>query len=162
MSETLPAIQDFLENCGFAYDILPCDPGMADTATFCAYYGMSLAHSANAILVKAKTGEERFALCVLRATDRLDANRVVRKKLGARKLSFATADETRRVTGMEIGGVTPLGLPGDLPIWIDSAVMACEYVLLGGGNRTSKLKVDPRVLTQQPAAEVVPGLARAD
>ena len=161
MTDTLPAIRRFLEQSGTQFEVLPCAPELADTAAFCAHYGASLAHSANAILVKSKTGEEKFALCVLLATDRLDANRVVRKKLGARKLSFASADETRRITGMEIGGVTPLALPPDLPIWIDSAVMECDYLLLGGGNRCSKLKVEPAVLLNQPAAEVVESLARA-
>ena len=160
MTDTLPAIRRFLEQSETQFEILPCAPDYADTAAFCAHYGASLANSANAILVKSKTGEEKFALCVLLATDRLDANRVVRKKLGARKLSFASADETRRITGMEIGGVTPLALPPELPIWIDSAVMDCAYLLLGGGNRCSKLKVDPAVLLRQPSAEVVAGLAR--
>ena len=162
MTDTLPSIRRFLEQSGTPFEVLPCDPELADTAAFCAHYGASLSHSANAILVKAKTGEEKFALCVLLAIDRLDANRVVRKKLGARKLSFASAAETRRLTGMEIGGVTPLALPDDLPVWIDSAVMECEYLLLGGGNRDCKLKVEPAVLLQQPAAEVVTGLARRD
>jgi len=162
MTDTLPAIRRFLDQSGTQFEVLPCAPEYADTAAFCAHYGASLANSANAILVKSKTGVEKFALCVLLATDRLDANRVVRKKLGARKLSFASADETRRITGMEIGGVTPLALPPDLPIWIDSAVMDCAYLLLGGGNRSSKLKVDPAVLLRQPSAEVVAGLARRE
>lgn len=162
MSDTLPRIRRFLEQSATRFEVIPCDPEYADTAAFCAHYGAALSNSANAILVKSKTGEEKFALCVLLATDRLDANRVVRKKLGARKLSFASAEETRRITGMEIGGVTPLALPDDLPIWIDSAVMDREYLLLGGGNRDSKLKVDPAVLIRQPAAEVVAGLARRD
>ncbi len=161
MAETLPAIREFLEQSGHPFEILPCAPELADTAAFCAHYGAALDKSANAILVKSKTGGERFALCVLLATDRLDANRVVRKRLGARKVSFASADDTRRLTGMEIGGVTPLALPDDLPIWIDAAVMQCDYVLLGGGNRECKLKVDPNILLLQPSAEVVTGLARA-
>ncbi len=162
MAETLPQIRAFLEQSGHAFEILQCAPEFADTAKFCAHYGAALDRSANAILVKSKTGGERFALCVLLAIHRLDANRVVRKRLGARKVSFAGADETRRLTGMEIGGVTPLGLPAELPIWIDAAVMQCEYVLLGGGNRECKLKVDPRILLLQPSAEVVEGLARAE
>ncbi len=160
MAETLPPIREFLERSGLPFEILPCAPGLADTAAYCAHYGAALDKSANAILVKSKTGGERFALCVLLATQRLDANRVVRKRLGARRVSFASADETRRLTGMEIGGVTPLALSDELPIWIDAAVMRCDYVLLGGGNRECKLKVDPRVLLLQPSAEIVAGLAR--
>lgn len=162
MSDTLPEIREFLERCGYPFEIWPCDPELADTAVFCAHYGVSLANSANAILVRSKTGERKFALCVLLATDRLNTNHTVRKKMGARKVSFASADETRDLTGMEIGGVTPLVLPGDLPIWIDGAVMACEYVVLGGGNRNSKIRLDPRALLEQEQAEVVEDLARRD
>ena len=100
-------------------------------------------------------------VCVLLATHRLNTNHAVRKKMGARKVSFASADETREKTGMEIGGVTPLCLPDELPVWIDAAVMDCEYVVLGGGNRHSKIKADPRILLQQDGVEVVPDLARA-
>ena len=160
MTSTLPAIQSFLDNCGLAYEIWPCDPDLADTAVFCQHYGISLANSANAILVRSKTGETKFVVCVLLATDRLNTNHTVRKKMGARKVSFASADETRELTGMEIGGVTPLALPSDLPIWIDDAVMQCEYIVLGGGNRECKIKLDPKALLLQSGAEVVPGLAK--
>jgi prolyl-tRNA editing enzyme YbaK/EbsC (Cys-tRNA(Pro) deacylase) len=162
MNDTLPEIRDFLENCGYPFEIWPCDPALADTAVFCEHYGVAEALSANAILVRSKTGERKFVVCVLLATDRLNTNHTVRKKMGARKVSFASAEETRELTGMEIGGVTPLALPGELPIWIDAAVMACEYVILGGGNRESKIKLDPRALLDQPQAEVVEGLARRD
>jgi prolyl-tRNA editing enzyme YbaK/EbsC (Cys-tRNA(Pro) deacylase) len=160
LSDTLPQIRTFLEQTGQPFDVLPCDPELADTAVFCEHYGVALENSANAILVRSKTGDKKFVVCVLLATDRLNTNHTVRKKMGARKVSFASADETREITGMEIGGVTPLCLPDDLPIWIDDAVMQCEYVVLGGGNRSSKLKVDPQVLLLQPAVEVVVALAK--
>ena len=159
MSDTLPAIREFLEHCGYAHEVWPCDPELADTAVFCEHYGVALENSANAILVRSKTGTRKFVVCVLLATDRLNTNHTVRKRMGARKVSFASADETREMTGMEIGGVTPLALPGELPIWIDAAVMDCEYVVLGGGNRESKIKLDPRALLEQTSAEVVAGLA---
>ena len=159
MAETLPEIQAFLEQAGYPFEVWECDPELADTATFCEHYGVSLENSANAILVKSKTGEKKYALCVLLSTHRLDTNHTVRKKIGARKVSFASADETRELTGMEIGGVTPLVLPNGLQVWIDEAVMQTEYIILGGGNRSSKLKVSPMVLTMQPEAEVVNGLA---
>lgn len=161
MSDTLPEIEDFLNQSGLAFEVWPCDPELADTAVFCEHYGVALENSANAILVRSKTGERKFVVCVLLATDRLNTNHTVRKKIGARKVSFASAEETRELTSMEIGGVTPLCLPGDLPIWIDDAVMRCEYIVLGGGNRSSKLKVDPRVLLLQPTAEVVADLAKS-
>ena len=160
MSATLPAIQAFLDGCGLDYEVWPCDSKLADTAVFCEHYGVSLSNSANAILVRSKTGERKFVLCVLLATDRLNTNHTVRKKMGARKVSFASAAETRGITGMEIGGVTPLALPQGLPIWIDAAVMQCEYVVLGGGNRDCKIRLDPRALLQQPGAEVVVDLAK--
>jgi prolyl-tRNA editing enzyme YbaK/EbsC (Cys-tRNA(Pro) deacylase) len=161
MSSTLPEIEAFLQLSGLAFEVWPCDPELADTARFCEHYGIALENSANAILVRSKTGAEKFVLCVLLATHRLNTNHTVRKKMGARKVSFASADETREMTGMEIGGVTPLCLPGELPVWIDAAVMDCEYVVLGGGNRHCKIKADPRILLLQTGVEVVPDLARA-
>jgi len=159
MSDTLPKIRQYLEQCGFAFEIWPCDPDLADTARYCEHYNVPLENSANAILVRSKTGEKKYALCVLRATDRLNGNHTVRKKLGARKVSFASAEETRELTGMEIGGVTPICLPKSLPIWIDAAVMDCDYIVLGGGNRISKLKVSPLAIAEQVNAEVVETLA---
>src|SRR5690606_389279 len=126
---------------------------------FGRHYGVPAGKSSHTILVKSTSGERKFAACVLLATHRLDVNRVVRKKLGARRVSFASAEETRELTGMEIGGVTPLALPADMPIWIDREVMERDYIILGGGNRSSKLKVDPRVVSAQGAAEVVDDLA---
>ena len=110
--------------------------------------------------VKAKTGGERFAACVLLADSRLDVNRVVRKRLEARRVSFASADETRELTGMEIGGVTPICLPEDLPLWIDNRVMQADYIILGGGNRSSKIKISPRIFDQLSSSIVIDGLAK--
>lgn len=159
MTQTLPQIQKLLDTSELPFEIMDCDPEKADTADFCAHYAIPPGNSANTILVKSKKGDPKFALCVLLATHKLDVNHTVRKKLDVRKVSFASADETREITGMEIGGVTPLSLPPSLPIWVDSAVMDCDYIILGGGNRSSKLKVDPGILTQVAKAEVVAGLA---
>lgn len=160
MSDTLPEIRSFLEHCGLPFEVWDCDPDLADTAQFCAHYDVPPEYSANAILVRSKTGERKHALCVLLATHLLDVNHTVRKKLGARKVSFADAGETRDITGMEIGGVTPIGIPPGLPVWVDAAVMECGYIILGGGNRSSKLKVSPDLFHRLPSVEVVPGLAR--
>ncbi|HUV22051.1 MAG TPA: YbaK/EbsC family protein [Gammaproteobacteria bacterium] len=160
MSITLPEIDQFLQQTGLEYEVWPCDPQLADTARFCEHYGVALENSANAILVRSKTGMEKYALCVLLATHRLNTNHTVRKKLGARKVSFASAEQTRELTGMEIGGVTPLCLPANLAVWVDAAVMDREYVVLGGGNRSSKIKADPQILLQQANVEVVPDLAK--
>ena len=94
------------------------------------------------------------------ATHRLDVNNVVRKRLGAKKASFAPPEDTRAMTGMEIGGVTPIGLPAGLRVWVDAEVMALDYIILGGGNRTSKLKVPPRIFEILPDCEIVEGLAK--
>ena len=107
MSENVrERIHAFLDDSGLEYEVLDCDPELADTAVFCEHYGVPLDCSVNCILVKAKTGGERFAACVLLATTRLDVNKVVRKRLEARRVSFASADETRELTGMELGGVS--------------------------------------------------------
>jgi len=155
------AVEEKLAAYGLDYEILPCDPELADTAAFCEHYGMPLEKSVNTILVKAKTGGERFVACVLLATTRLDVNKTVRKRLGARRVSFASAEETRALTGMEVGGVTPVGLPDELPLWVDASVMDCDYVILGGGDRESKVKVSPRIFTMTPQTEIVEGLASA-
>jgi prolyl-tRNA editing enzyme YbaK/EbsC (Cys-tRNA(Pro) deacylase) len=160
MTDTLPEIRAFLEHTEQAFEVWDCDPKMADTAVFCEHYGVAPENSANTILVKSKSGEAKFAICVLLAPHRLDVNHTVRKKLGARKVSFASADETKALTGMEIGGVTPLALPKELPIWIDAKVMQCDYIILGGGNRTSKLKLKPELLHAVAGVEVVDGLAK--
>ncbi len=144
---------------GTPYELFPCDPELADTAAFCAAYGFSLHDSANTILVAGKVEPRRYAACVVLATHRLDVNRAVRDRLGTRKASFATGDETRDVTGMEIGGVTPFGLPPELPVWVDAAVMERPRVVLGGGSRRWKVIAPPQILLALPGAEVATGLA---
>ena len=145
--------------CGLDYELMPCDPVLADTADFCAHYGIPPANSANTILVKAKTGGERFAACVLLADSKLDVNRTVRKRLGARRVSFASADETRALTGMVLGGVTPLALPEDMPVWVDARVMDAEYVILGAGVREAKIRISPRLFETLSNIEIVEALA---
>lgn len=152
-------IQDQLDRLGVAYELFPCDPDLADTANFCAAYGFKLEDSANTILVIGKSEPPVYAACVVLANCRLDVNKTVRQRLGTRKASFAPADETRAITGMEIGGVTVFGLPSDLPIWIDARVMQRERVVLGGGSRSFKVLAAPEILLRLPHAEVVEGLA---
>ena len=145
---------------GFDVDVVPCDPGLADTAAFCEAYGYGLDQSANAIVVVGKGYPRIYVCCLVLATTRLDVNGVVRKRLERKKASFASADETAEITGMEIGGVTPYGVPPDLPIWIDARVMTCERVIVGGGSRDRKLLVPPASLAALPGAEVVDDLAK--
>lgn len=152
-------VHEALDASGQVYEIMPCDPALADTADFCAHYGIPPQNSANTILIKAKTGGERFAACVLLADSKLDVNRVVRKRLGARRVSFASAEETHRLTGMILGGVTPVALPQGLPVWVDARVMLADYVVLGAGVREAKIKVNPALFETLPGAEIVDGLA---
>lgn len=159
-SELAERIRAVLEGSGLEHEVIACDPELADTAVFCAHYGYSPAHSANTIVVRSKTGEEKFAACLVLATCRLDVNKTVRKRLGARKVSFASPEETMARTGMSLGGVTPLCLPPELPLWVDGRIMELDRVILGGGDRASKIIVDPGIFTLLENTEVVPDLAR--
>ncbi len=141
------------------YELFACDPELADTAAFCAAYGFAMEDSANTIVVVGKSNPPLFAACVVLATHRLDVNRVVKQRLGTRKASFASQDETRALTGMAIGGVTVFGLPDGLPVWVDAAVMARERIVLGGGSRSWKVIAPPSILLTLPGVEVVEGLA---
>jgi len=140
------------------YEALDCDPELADTARFCAHYGVAPSDSCNAILVKAKRGGERYALCLVLADSRL-SNRSMRRVLETSKASFATAEETRALTGMVIGGVSPFGLPSDLPIFVDSRVLEREKVVVGGGSRALKIRIAPSSLRLLLGLTVVEGLA---
>jgi prolyl-tRNA editing enzyme YbaK/EbsC (Cys-tRNA(Pro) deacylase) len=148
------------EATGQGYEVVPCDPDLADTAAFCATYGYRLDQSANAILVVGKSDPRVYAVCLVLANTRLDVNGLVRRRFGVKKASFASAEETIEITGMQIGGVTPYGLPDGLPIWIDGRIMACEQVIVGGGSRDRKLLIPPESLAALPNAEIVPDLAR--
>ncbi|MBV9325664.1 MAG: hypothetical protein JO352_17985 [Chloroflexi bacterium] len=152
-------IQDQLDRLGVPFELFPCDPALADTANFCAAYGFQPDDSANTILVIGKSEPPVYAACVVLANCRLDVNKTVKQRLGTRKASFAPAEATREITGMEIGGVTVFGLPPELPVWIDARVMARERVVLGGGSRSFKVIAAPEILTRLPNAEVVDNLA---
>ena len=140
------------------HELFPCDPALADTAAFCAAYGFAPEDSANTIVVVGKGSPPAYAACVVLATHRLDVNRVVKGRFG-RKSSFASPEETRALTGMEIGGVTAFGLPAGLPLWVDSAVMERKRIVLGGGSRSWKVIAPPSILLTLPDVEVVEGLA---
>src|SRR6187549_395237 len=152
-------LDERLRHLGVPYELFPCDPALADTAAFCAAYGFAPEDSANTIVVIGKSDPPRYAACVTLAPYRLDVNRAVRDRLGTRKASFAPAESTRDITGMEIGGVTVFGLPAELPIWIDARVMTRPRVILGGGSRYWKVISTPDILRVLPGAEVVEGLA---
>jgi prolyl-tRNA editing enzyme YbaK/EbsC (Cys-tRNA(Pro) deacylase) len=145
---------------GGVYEVVPCDPELADTAAFCEAYGFAPQDSANAIVVVGKADPPVHALCLVLAHHRLDVNKAVRKRLGTRKASFASAEATVQLTGMQIGGVTPFGVATDLPLWIDGHVMDRDRLIIGGGTRARKLLIPPSTLLALPGAEVVDGLAK--
>ncbi|MEU4822185.1 YbaK/EbsC family protein [Actinomadura sp. NPDC023710] len=136
------------------------DPDLADTAAFCERYGVPLDVSANCVVVAAKRGGEvAHAACMVLATGRADVNGVVRKHLGARKVSFAPMADATSLTGMEYGGITPIGLPAGWPLLVDEAVAAAPHVVIGSGLRRSKILLPGKALAGLPGAEVI-ALAR--
>jgi len=159
MSAAHEVIQD-MESRGVSFEEMACDPALADTAEFCEAYGIPIDHSANAILVASKKPEGHNAVCLVLAHTRLDVNGVVRRRLGVRKVSFASGELTKELTGQEIGGVTIFGLPTQLPIWVDSRVSDNDWVIIGAGSRSAKIKLDPAQLVSLDGFEIVEDLAK--
>ncbi len=159
MTRPDPRVIAHLDAIGEPYEVLPCDPSLADTAAFCAAYGIPPEQSANAILVASRRPLGESAVCVVLATNRLDVNGEIRRRLGVKKASFAPAEETAAATGMEIGGVTPFGLPDHRRVWIDRRVMDPPWVIVGAGTREAKIKVAPSIFNRLENASIVEGLA---
>jgi len=155
-----PAVQMTLETLDIRYEVLECQPDLADTALFSSHYGFPMTHCGNAIIVAGKSEPRLYAACVVQAATRLDVNRTVRTLLEVRRVSFASPEETQSVTGMTIGGVTVFGLPGDMPIYLASELRELDYVILGSGTRRGKLKIDPAELTKLPNVLFVEGLSK--
>jgi prolyl-tRNA editing enzyme YbaK/EbsC (Cys-tRNA(Pro) deacylase) len=140
-------------------EVAEIDPEVADTAQFCARYGVTPEESANCVVVAARRGgETRLAACVVLASTRADVNGLVRRHLDARKASFAPMDLAVAETGMEYGGITPIGLPAGWPVLIDTAVAVTARVIIGSGVRRSKLWLPGASLAELPGAEVLDGL----
>jgi prolyl-tRNA editing enzyme YbaK/EbsC (Cys-tRNA(Pro) deacylase) len=154
-------VRDALVARAADFSIIDCDPNFADTAALCAHYGYALDESANCIVVVAKGQTRRYVACLALADSRLDVNGLIRKRLGVKRTSFASADETIDATdGMRIGGVTPFGLHDDMPVWIDARITERPRVIVGGGSRRCKVLVAPSALSDLPGAEVVVDLAK--
>jgi prolyl-tRNA editing enzyme YbaK/EbsC (Cys-tRNA(Pro) deacylase) len=141
------------------FDTMDCDPDLADTAQFCEAYDIPLDQSANAIMLASKRPAGVNVVCMVLATHRLDVNGVARRAMDVRKVSFAAPEATAEVTGMVMGGVTPFGLPDDVPVLVDAAVLQHPWVVVGGGTRDMKVTVDPEVFTRMANVQVVEGLA---
>ena len=153
------AVRAALDGAGARYEVMACDPAFADTAEFCARYGIDPGDSANAILVATRREPKVYSLCLVLATTRLDVNHAVADLMQVKKLSFASAEETAQLTGMVIGGVTPFAIPEGIPIYVDARVLGRPTVIVGGGSRSSKVRLDPEVFRRLPGYQVVEALA---
>ena len=144
-----------------AVGVAEIDPAVADTAAFCERYGVSPAESANCVVITGRRdGEARYAACVILATTRADVNNTARRELDVRKASFAAMDDAVEQTGMEYGGITPVGLPAAWPVLVDARVADTPTVVIGSGVRRSKLVLPGKLLAGLPGARVIEGLAR--
>ena len=153
-------VADYLDQIGTPYEIVPIDPEYADTAAFCEKYGYPLEQSANTIIIASKRKDPTvYCACVVLATTRLDVNRSVKQLMNVSRVSFANAEQMMELTGMEVGGVTPFGLPGGLPLYVDSRIMVLDWIIMGSGNREAKLKISPDVFKQIPSAKTIDNLA---
>jgi len=156
VSELDPDVRRAIDYLGIRYEVLPCNPDWADTDVFCANYDIPRQNAANTILVASKSDPRKYSACLVLAVTKLDVNHAVSALMGIKRLSFASADETKAVTGQSIGGVTVFAIPDSIPIYVDRRVMDAQYVIVGGGNRSTKIKLAPGELRR------VPGLSVAD
>lgn len=147
-----------LEKLGVPFEPFTIDPAFSDTAAFCEKYGYPPERTCNTIIVASKKDPKQYCACTVLSPNRLDVNRKVTKLMGVSKASFATADEMTALTGMQVGGVTPFSLPAGLPLYVDSRVMDHEWVIIGGGGRTLKVKISPNTFIRA-GAQVIEGLA---
>jgi len=152
-------VVEVLGRLGVPYEWIEIDPAFADTAAFCEQYDSPPERAGNTIIVASKKEPRQYAACVVLATTRLDVNHAVRSLMGVSKVSFASADETMALTGMLLGGVTVFALPEDLPIYVDDKLMALDWIILGSGSRSSKIKTSPEVFRRLPNARIVAGLS---
>ena len=157
-SSSTSSVLKTVANLGLSYEVIEIDPALVDTALFCEDYGFPMEQSGNTIIVASKKEPKVFVACVVMANTRLDVNKRVRKLMGVSKASFASTEEMKGLTGMEVGGVTPLSLPEELKLYVDSRIMKLDWVLLGGGVRYQKIKISTEVF-HQIGAEIVKNLA---
>lgn len=158
-SDVERVVTDSLVELSADFETMACDPDLADTAEFCDHYDIPLEQSANAIMLASKRPPGVNVVCLALATHRLDVNGVGRREMGVKKVSFAPPELTAEVTGMVMGGVTPFGLPEGVEVLVDSNVMVHPWVIVGGGSRSMKVKVDPEVFARMPNVRVIDSLA---
>jgi prolyl-tRNA editing enzyme YbaK/EbsC (Cys-tRNA(Pro) deacylase) len=161
-TESMPTPEEIviavLQTLNVPYELIDIDPSFADTAAFCEKYGYPVERSCNTIIVASKKEPKRYVACVVLAHTRLDVNKRVTKLMGVSKASFASAEEMITLTGMQVGGVTPFSLPGGVPLYIDDRIMMLDWIILGGGGRSLKIKTSPAVFPML-GGQVVSGLA---
>lgn len=154
-----PAVRDALLSWAGgagAVQVAEIDPELADTAAFCDRYGVPPERSANCVVVAGRRGgQTTLAACLVLALDRADVNGVVRRELDARKVSFAAEDVATGETGMEYGGITPIGLPAGWPVLLDRAVADADSVVVGSGVRQSKLILPGALLLTLPGVRIL-------
>ena len=144
---------------GSLVQVVEIDPALADTAALTAAYDLPLDASGNCVVVGGRRdGAERIAACVVRANTRADVNNLVKRRLDVRKASFLATDQAVEETGMEYGGITPVGLPPGWRVFVDESLTEAAVVILGSGVRRSKLLMTGTALAELPGVEVVPGL----
>jgi prolyl-tRNA editing enzyme YbaK/EbsC (Cys-tRNA(Pro) deacylase) len=146
-----------IEKLGVPYEVIAIDPAFADTAAFCEQYRYPAERCCNTIIVASKKEPKQFVACVVLAHTRLDVNKRVTKLMDVSKASFASAEEMTALTGMQVGGVTPFSLPHGLPLYIDDRSLALDWIILGGGGRSLKIKTSPAVF-ELLGAKVISGL----
>jgi len=152
-----PKVATVIEKYGLDTEVLGCDPDLADTAAFCEHYKIAPEETCNAIIVVGKAEPPVLVCCVVLATCKLDVNKTVSGLIGIKRCSFANGDQTIAATEMQIGGVTPIGIES-MPIYFDSAIANVDKVILGGGNRSSKLLMKTSEFVKLPNAKFVDGL----
>lgn len=155
-----PKVESGLRQYDIVFRVFECAPELADTAVFCEHYGFAVDQAANTIITASKSDPVKFACCIILGSTKLDVNKKVCQLLGVKKASFANAEQTIALSGMQIGGVTPFGLV-DIPYFIDAAVMSKAELVMGGGNRSSKVLLEPAELLKLPGAQVIEALALA-
>ena len=152
-------VKSTLQSLQVDYQWIEVDPEYADTAICCEKYGFEISNTGNTIIVASKRGEKKYSACIVRGTEKLDVNRKVRELMGVSRLSFASSEKTVELTGMMIGGVTPFALPEFIEIYLDEKLFELDFVILGSGDRSSKLKISPEELTKLPNSTIVEGLS---
>ena len=141
--------------------VVEIDPALADTAAMSEAYSLTMDTGANCVVVAGRrAGEERVAACVVRADTRADVNNLVKRTLDVRKASFLSMDRAVEESGMEYGGITPVGLPDGWRLLVDPRVLDIEVAVIGSGVRRSKLLIPGALAAELPRAEVVEGLAQ--